>query len=64
MDLTNENKQFIDSLTYHELLSRWRFAPEGDPWFQSETGNYWGERIRELREQGADYVSASKTIEW
>ena len=32
------NKRHIDNLTYGQLLSRWRFAPIGDPWFQGETG--------------------------
>ncbi len=64
MDLTPENKATIDRMSYENLLSRWRFAPVGDPWFQGETGDYWSERMRELREQGADHVGASKKIGW
>ena len=67
MDLTPENKQYIDSLSYHQLLAKWRFAPIGDPWFQDETGDYWGKRMSELRsEPGGDelHVSASKSIGW
>lgn len=64
MDLTPENKAYIDKLNYEELLRRWRFAPAGDEWFQGETGNYWFKRMKELREQGADHVGASKRIGW
>ena len=67
MDLTPENKKHIDLMNYTQLLSHWRFAPAGDPWFQGETGDYWGERMRELRSQpgGNDtHVSASKAIGW
>jgi hypothetical protein len=63
-ELTPENKQHIDSLSYEDLLSRWRFAPVGDPWFQGETGDYWSKRMRELRVAGADHVGASKSIGW
>ena len=64
MTLTPERKAHIDGLSYGALLSRWRFAPIGDPWFQDETGKYWGERMAELRAQGADHVGASKAIGW
>ena len=67
MKLTKHNKRYIDSLDYEQLLSRWRFAPIGDPWFQGETGDYWGERMNELRRQpGGDeeHVRASKRIGW
>ena len=64
MNLTPDNKAFIDSLSYQGLLRRWRVAPIGDPWFQGETGEYCGERMNELRRQGADHVEASKTLGW
>lgn len=64
MDLTPENKAYIDKLGYEELLRRWRFAPVGDPWFRGETGAYWGERMAKLRAEGADHVGASKRIGW
>ena len=62
--LTAENKAHIDSLSYEQLLSRVRFAPAGDVWFQGETGGYWLKRMKELRDQGADHVGASKSIGW
>lgn len=68
MDLTPENKKYIDGQTYEALLRRWRFAPVGeDPWIMGETGAYWGERMRDLRAQpGGDerHVAASKAIGW
>jgi hypothetical protein len=64
MDLTPKNKEHIDSLGYEQLLSHWRFAPVGDPWFKGETGDYWKQRMSELRDQGADHVGASKRIGW
>ncbi|MHA1867544.1 MAG: hypothetical protein ACTSXD_05710 [Candidatus Heimdallarchaeaceae archaeon] len=65
MDLTPENKKHIDNMSYESLLSQWRNAPVGNPWFQGETGEYWGDRMKELRSQpggNARHVSASKSI--
>jgi len=67
MDLTPKNKEHIDNMIYEGLLSKWRYAPVGDPWFQGETGKYWGDRMRELREQpggNEKHVTASKRIGW
>jgi hypothetical protein len=64
MKLTESTKKYIDSLSYHRLLDMWRNAPMGEPIFQDETGEYWGKRMSELREQGADHVQASKDIGW
>ena len=62
MTLTPENKEHIDSLDYEMLLREWRFSPVGNPWFQGETGQYWGKRMKELRDNGADHVSISKGL--
>ena len=67
MELTPENKAHIDAMSYESLLSQWRNTPSGSPWFQGETGDYWGERMKELRSQpdGQDrHVAASKSIGW
>lgn len=65
MELTEENKKHIDSLDYEQLLRRWRSAPIGDPWFQGETGEYWGQRMAEKRSEDPDgAVQASKNIGW
>ena len=47
MNLTPENKAYIDSLTYYQLSSKIRICLSGDPWFQGETGNYWIKRCSE-----------------
>ena len=64
MDLTKENKKHIDGLSYEQLLSEWRFAPSGSPWFQGETGDYWGtvmnKRKKELK--GYQAVAIFKSI--
>lgn len=64
MDLTPKNKEAIDGMSYESLLAKWRFAPVGDPWLQGETGDYWSKRMKELKNQGADHVGASKQIGW
>jgi len=64
LKLTKENKKTIDDMSYESLLSKWRFSPGGDPWFQGETGQYWGKRMKELKDKGADHVGASKKIGW
>lgn len=67
MKLTEQNQKHIDSLSYEQLLSRLRFSPSGDPWFEGETGDYWGKRMSALRSApgGQDaHVNASKTIGW
>jgi len=63
VDLTPENKHHIDNLSYEGLLQHWRFAAIGDPWFQGETGEYWGTRMRELSAT-VDHVAVSKRIGW
>jgi len=65
MDLTTENKNYIDNMSYYDLLSKWRFAPIGDPWFQGETGEYWSKRMAELRKQpggNEKHIAISKAI--
>jgi len=65
MELTEENKKHIDSLTHYQLLSKIRFAPSGDPWFQGETGMYWGKRREEKRAENPNQaVQDSKDIGW
>ena len=63
MEMTDKNKEHIDGLSYESLLSHWRFAPAGDPWFQGETGDYWGKRMAELKGR-IDHVAISKSLGW
>ena len=67
MTLTDGRKAHIDSLDYEALLRHWRSAPLGDPWFQGETGYYWGKRMNELRSRpggDAKHVASSKAVGW
>ena len=67
MTLTDELKQLIDGMTYERLLYGWRHTKLGDPMMQGETGDYWRQRMRELRESPggeAEHVRASKAIGW
>ena len=67
MKLTDENKKFIDEKDIHALLAGWRFAVTGDPWFQGETGEYWGKRMAELRDRpegSGEFFAASKALGW
>ena len=65
MELTQDNKAFIDSLSYEELLREWRFHPIGEApfWFEGATGEYWGKKMGELRGT-VDHVAISKKIGW
>lgn len=63
MDLTEENKKYIDGLSHYELLRHWRFAPAGDKWFQGETGTYWSQRMAEMKAKDpAGAVANSKSL--
>jgi len=67
MDLTPENKEHIDNMSYEILLRGWRLGMIGDPWFQGETGLYWENRMAELRDKPGGneiHVAASKKIGW
>jgi hypothetical protein len=66
MELTKENKKYIDNLSYEQLLSRWRSAPSGDLWFQGETGEYWGSAMNKKKEEirQDEAVRISKDIGW
>ena len=65
MDLTAKNKETIDQMNYEQLLANWRFSKVGDPWFQGETGEYWANRMKELRERDPEgSIRASKNVGW
>ena len=66
MQLTEANKKYIDSLSYEQLLSHWRFAPSGDLWFQGEIGDYWGSVMNKKKEEIGQVKATciSKDIGW
>ncbi len=59
-------KHWIDTATYEELLTKWRFAPSGNPWFQGEVGKYYGEVMSKKKKEVGDiaHTRASKKIGW
>jgi len=59
-------KDWIDAATYEDLLTRWRFAPSGSPWFQGEVGKYFELIMSQKRKEigDAEAVRASKNIGW
>ena len=64
--MTPEQKQWIDSADYENLLRLWRFAAVGDPMFQGDTGKYYSEVMNRKRVEvgNAAHVAASKSIGW
>lgn len=59
-------KDWIDTASYEELLTKWRFAPSGSPWFQGEVGKHY-EKIMSIKkaqvgEEAA--VRTSKVVGW
>lgn len=63
--LTPEAKAWIDNASYMQLLSRWRFAPAGDPIFQGDSGDYYATVMAEKHDADPDEaVRASKAIGW
>ena len=61
--INEQIKSWIDNASYESLLSKWRFAPAGDPYFQGETGDYYKKVMCEKRDANpAAAVSASKRI--
>lgn len=65
MDLTPDNKEYIDSLSLEELLSKWRFSETGNPWFQGETGDYWSRALSAKRDENPQsFTGLSKKIGW
>lgn len=59
-------KDWIDNATYEQLLSKWRNAPTGDPFFQGETGDHYAIVMKKRREEvgHTEHVRASKSIGW
>jgi hypothetical protein len=64
--MTDELKDRIDKMSYHDMLVKWRFAPVGDPMFTSAaTAHYFRKIMTEKRHADpAGAVAASKCIGW
>lgn len=61
--MTPDQKRWIDSASYEQLLEKWRFAPVGDPMFQGDTGDYYSD-VMSQKKSKCDHVQASKNIGW
>jgi hypothetical protein len=64
--MTEQLKQIIDSMSYSQMLSKWRFAPAGDPMFQGEIGEYFSKAMGEKEKtlQPGEKVGISKKLGW
>ena len=63
--MTKEQKEWIDTASYEALLSKWRFAPVGDPMFTGESGDYYGKVLGAKRDEDLDrHVATSKMLGW
>jgi hypothetical protein len=64
--MTPEEKTWIDSASYRELLARWRFSVSGDHMFTGETGDYFAVKFQEKKvEVGPEAAAqASKDLGW
>jgi hypothetical protein len=61
--MTENDKLFIDNLTYKQMLNLWRFSEIGNPLFMGETGEYFSDRMFKLKKE-VDHVKISKEIGW
>jgi hypothetical protein len=56
---------WIDGASLEQLLSKWRFAPSGDPLLQGEVGEHFSKTMFAKRDaDNAAWVAASKSIGW
>lgn len=64
--IPQDKKDWIDSASYERLLSKWRFEPNGSPWFQGDVGIYFEKVLKEKREEVGEeeHVRVSKSIGW
>jgi len=64
--MTEQDKAYIDGLTYIEMFRRWRFSTSGDSLFQGDTGEYFNQVMAVERERigEAEHTRISKAIGW
>ena len=58
--------EWINNASYQELLSKWRFAKSGSPWFQGDVGKHYSKVIFEKRDKltNDEQTTASKNVGW
>lgn len=67
MPIIKEIKEQIDEMSYEQLLDHWRFDPPGTLLFQGENGDYFKNRMNELRSKSGgqeEHIRSSKSIGW
>jgi hypothetical protein len=60
----DEMKEWIDTATREQLLSKWRFAKLGDPFFQTEIGEYYANVLFNPKNKSTDFDKVSKKVGW
>ncbi len=66
MILNEQDKKWIDGLSYKEMLHEWRFAPIGSPMFQGDSGRYFSDVMNKKKSNISDeeHTKASKAVGW
>ncbi len=57
-----EMKEWIDNSSYYDLLTKWRFAPIGDPFFYGDMCDYYKEVMARKREEHENPSAVSKAV--
>lgn len=57
---------WIDRASYADLLRKWRFAPEGDPFFLGAVGDHYVQVLAQRRAEVGPLTAAetSKRLGW
>lgn len=61
--LEQKDIDYINSLTYEEMLRKFRFAPLGDPLFYGDSGEYFLKVMSE-KKQIINHAAISKKVGW
>ena len=66
MKLTEELKKKIDNMDYESMLTKWRYASLVDVMFTNPSGEYFSNRMFELRDKlpRGEHTRISKKIGW
>ena len=59
-----EMKKWIDSASYEDLLTRWRFSESGNPFFQGDVGTYYIKVMAEKRRAHKNPSAVSRWVGW
>lgn len=59
-------KEWIDNASYEALLTHWRFAKIGSPYFKGKTGEYYAKVMSEKKNAltHEEQVRVSKNVGW